>query len=182
MMLQINNSSTTSTSPSIFTMFNLSDSKTNNGSPRTQLNRDMVTKMYTDRVNDFMITAYSGNIYPWGLGVNPGQSVGLDYFYQHNSTYLGVPAYPQNQWFHLAFVWDDDFNGYTMYMNGKEVIRGFIPAYDPQLIMEQIRIGSDPFADGSWWSGGIAWFRAFDYRLSTDLITRDMNDDWANLI
>ncbi len=182
MMLQINNASTTSTSPSLFSMFNLPESRTNNGIPRTANDQSTFTQIYTNRVNDFMITAYSGTVYPWGLGINPGQSVGLDYFHQHNVTYLGAPSYPPNQWFHLAFVWDDDFNGYTMYVNGKEAIRAFIPAYDPQLIMEQIRIGSDTFADGSWWSGGMAWFRAFDYRLSTDLITRDMNDDWADLI
>jgi hypothetical protein len=182
MMVQINNSSTTSTSPSLFSMFNLPESITNNGPPRSGNDQSTFTQLYTNRVNDFMITAYNGNIYPWGLGINPGQSVGLDTFFNLNATKLGVPAYPASQWFHLAFVWDDDFNGYAMYINGTQSIRAFIPAYDPQLIMEQIRIGSDTFADGSWWSGGIAWYRAFDYRLSTDLITRDMNDDWSNLI
>jgi hypothetical protein len=180
MMIQINSQTTYSTSPSLFSMFNLPESITNNGSPRGGWQTNYV-QTYTQRVNDFMITAYNGTIYPWGYGVNPGQSSGMDYFFGRNRD-MGAPAYPANQWFHLAFVWDDDFNGYTMYINGTEVLRGFVPAYDPQLIMEQIRIGSDSHADGQWWSGGIAWFRAFDYRLGTDLITRDMNDDWANLI
>jgi hypothetical protein len=180
MMVQVNNSVIGIASPSLFSIFNLPESVTT-GPPRGPPLQPSYIQPYANRTNDFMITAENG-IYPWGLGINPGQSVGLDTFFRQNFNNQGGSPYTLGQWFHFAFVWDDDFNGYTVYNNGTQTLRGFVPAYDPQLIMEQIRIGCDNHPDGQWWSGGIAWFRAFDYRLSTDLITRDMNDDWTNLI
>jgi hypothetical protein len=69
-----------------------------------------------------------------------------------------------------------------MYIDGKLVANLPAAAYDPALIMETIRIGCDGTDDMAQWTGGVAWFRGFDYRLSGDLIQRDMEDDWANLV
>jgi hypothetical protein len=88
---------------------------------------------------------------------------------------------PMNQWFHVAFVYDDDFMGCKLYINGE--LKADIKLnmrYPADLMMEQIRIGCDLQQDTDW-RGGIAWFRAFDYKLSEDLIKRDMADDWATL-
>jgi len=126
---------------------------------------------YDQRTNDFMITASREQIYPWGI--NPGIS---------NSS-RETRSYPMGQWFHLAFVWDEDFKGYNMYINGVagKPFKLNTPPYSPELMMEQIRIGCDVHPDGQSWTGGIAWFRAFDYKLNEELIARDMNDDWDSL-
>jgi hypothetical protein len=79
-------------------------------------------------------------------------------------------------------VWADDFTSYAIYIDGKLVANLPAATYDPALILEQIRIGCDATGDGAVWQGGVAWFRGFDYRLSGDLIQRDMNDDWASLV
>ena len=49
-------------------------------------------------------------------------------------------------------------------------------------MMEQIRIGCDVHPEGQSWTGGIAWFRAFDYQLSKDLVQLDMNDGWGSVV
>jgi hypothetical protein len=96
------------------------------------------------------------------------------YFY--NAVPLAMGA-----WHHIAIVWDDDFQGYAFFLDG--TLKGQLRATGPGVsqLFEQIRIGCDATDDGARWSGGIAWFRAFDYRLSTDRIQTDMNDAWANL-
>jgi len=89
---------------------------------------------------------------------------------------------PTGQWTHYAFIWDDDYGGYATYSNGK--LAGHktgVIAPAPQQMFEQMRIGCDNTEDGANWTGGIAWFRAFDYRLSDDLIKMDMNDAWTSV-
>jgi hypothetical protein len=125
---------------------------------------------YFDRKNDLMITIDKNNIYAYGI--NPAIFT--------NAPGQQVP-YPTGQWFHVALVWEDDFSGYIMYVNGVAGPRQPCPGYDVKLMMEQIRIGCDSHPEGQNWTGGIAWFRAFDYRLNDDLVKRDMNDDWATL-
>jgi len=134
------------------------------------LNNNTQPVSYFDRKNDFMFTISKNAIYPYGI--NPA-------IYTHaNGQQM---PYPAGQWFHVAFVWDEDFTGYVMYVNGVAGPRQTCPSYDVKLMMEQIRIGCDVHPDGQSWTGGIAWFRTFDYRLSADLVKRDMNDDWASL-
>ena len=133
---------------------------------------------YMARQNDFSITMSNSLIYPYGLDqTNPTfQTAFLDNI-GNGGSFSYTPGVP----FHFAFVWDDDFTGYTMYMNGAQASRGFCPAYSPTLIMEQIRIGCDSHPEGQSWTGGIAWCRMFDYRLSTTLIQTDMNNAWSTL-
>jgi hypothetical protein len=88
----------------------------------------------------------------------------------------GSFAYTQGTWFHLAFVWDDDFTGYTIYKDGVQAARGFCPAYSSTLIMEQIRIGCDAHPEGQSWTGGISWCHMYDYRISSTIIQNDMNN------
>ena len=84
-------------------------------------------------------------------------------------------------WNHLTIVWDEDFNGYALYINGALVGQLRATGPDVALMFEQIRIGCDATDDGANWTGGIAWFRGFDYRLSNEQIKMDMNDAWSSL-
>lgn len=187
MMIQINSVTPTAAqmAPTLVSFYNLPGS-VQAGYPRSgSLVGASVVQPYTNRVNDFSVTATAaGAILPWGKGAADAGRVSdiQPYFYQNAwVSGQGLSQYPMTQWFHFAFVWDDDFTAYTVYVNGKQTARAFVPAYDPMLMMEQIRIGCDTHPEGQAWTGGIAWFRGFDYRLSTDLIQVDMNDDWAGL-
>ncbi len=177
MMLQINSVKWGSgASPSIFSLYNLPSTNITSyprkGSPQDSWD-------FPNQTQQFMITASATQIYPWGKGIYSGSSQDVSKMFGANS-----PSSPQitpGQWFHFAMVWDDDFSGYVLYLNGNPSQHYACAPYDITTIMEQMRIGSDWADDKSGWTGGIAWFRAFDYRLSQDLIQRDMNDDWANL-
>jgi hypothetical protein len=140
---------------------------------------------FPNRTADFEITGYNGSIYAYGKGPSVDPTTGApgpdtQTTFTANLT-TGPISYPPGQWFHFAFVWDDDFSGYAVYINGKLVANLPAAVVDPLTIYEQIRIGSDATDDGAAWTGGIAWFRGYDYRLSPDLIARDMSDDWADL-
>jgi hypothetical protein len=89
---------------------------------------------------------------------------------------------PNKQWFHMAFVWDDDWQGAVVYINGAQASRTRFQGPSISQMYEQICIGSDSTDDYAYWTGAMAWFRGFDYRLSTDQITMDMNDAWSQLI
>jgi hypothetical protein len=134
---------------------------------------DQPPTTYYQRQNDFSITMDNSRIYPFGLDQsNPTfASAFLD-----NIGNGGSFAYTQGTWFHLAFVWDDDFTGYTIYKDGAHAARGFCPAYSSTLIMEQIRIGCDAHPEGQSWTGGISWCHMYDYRISSTIIQNDMNN------
>lgn len=137
---------------------------------------------YYNRVNDFDITASTGTIYPFGVGPLANSSATANAtFTEAIQSGESITSYPTNTWFHYAWVWDDDGTGYTIYLNGKQVGRSFMPSYDPALIMEQWRIGCDNHPEGQNWTGGIQWFRGFDYRLSQDQVVMDAQDGWAGL-
>lgn len=108
--------------------------------------------------------------------------------YGTKSQALGIPwqttkyvGMPMKQWFHLALVWDDDWQGMSLYVNGQLQDHTRLSVAQGNVLFEQLCIGSDAPDDGAGWSGGIAWWRGFDYRLSTDQITLDMNDNWDSL-
>jgi hypothetical protein len=183
MMLCIQ-SVTTATSnnitPTIFSMFNLPQSNTS-GTPSVAW-QPWFAQPYYNRVNDFNITASTGAIYPFGVGPLAKSSAAANAtFTEAIQSGESITAYPPNAWFHYAWIWDDDGTGYTIYQNGKQVGRSFMPSYDAALIMEQWRIGCDNHPEGQNWTGGIQWFRGFDYRLSQDQVVMDMQDNWANL-
>jgi len=172
MMVQISSLTPSSSglTPSIVGFYNLPDTNIT-AYPRKGLGPQPFN--YIQRPNDFIITANGSTIYPWGIQ-NP--TVG--------SSGFGAASlpYPLGQWFHYAFVWNDDFAGYTAYLNGVSGNQAPLTPYDVQLIMEQIRIGCDVHPEGQSWTGGIAWFRAFDYQLSKELVQMDMNDGWDSLV
>ncbi len=160
-------------SPTLISFFNLPESVTTSLPSRT-LQANFV-QPYTNRVNDFSLAvSSSGAVAPMGRA--PGVSGNIF------GTSSQVIA-PLNQWYHLAWVWADDWQSYSIYLNGKlQYNKSITASYDPKLIMEQIRIGCDNHAEGAKWSGGIAWFRAFDYGLSPDLIKHDIDNTWSSLL
>jgi len=81
------------------------------------------------------------------------------------------------QWTHIAIVWDDDWEGYALYLGGKLAGQLRAPGPSAALIFEQFRLGGDE----AGWEGGVAWMRGFDYRLGPELIARDMANGWASL-
>ena len=163
--------------PSLFALYNLPSTNTAGplrlGGPQDSWN-------WPNRTADFDITTNGSRIYPYGTQQRGGGDT-IQRTFLANAVGAS-PAVPLDRWFHLAFVWADDFTSYAMYIDGKLVANLPAAAYDPALIMETIRIGCDGTDDMAQWTGGVAWFRGFDYRLSGDLIQRDMEDDWANLV
>jgi len=163
--------------PSIFAMYNLPSTNTTGplrlGAPQDSWN-------WPNRTADFDITTNGAALYPYGTAQQGGGDL-IQQTFLYNAT-ASAPMIPLDRWFHFAFVWADDFTSYAMYLDGKVVANLPAATYDPALILEQIRIGCDATDDMAVWQGGVAWFRGFDYRLSGDLIQRDMNDDWASLI
>jgi hypothetical protein len=135
-----------------------------------------------NRTAYFELTTYRGDaLYPYGTAQKGGGDI-IQQTFLNNVMNRPVPPVPMDTWFHYAFVWADDFTSYAIYVNGALVANLPAATYDPALILEQIRIGCDATGDMAQWQGGVAWFRGFDYRLSGDLIQRDMNDDWASLV
>jgi len=128
---------------------------------------------YGDRPADFSLMAASGSIYPWGIQPD---GVGNKSFWPIRQRMNAPPG----TWVHVAYVWDEDGGGAVTYLNGVQGEYVPMTPYDVKLMMENICIGCDNQSQS--WTGGIAWFRAFDYRLSADLVTRDMNDAWDSLI
>jgi hypothetical protein len=136
----------------------------------------------TTRQDDFEITPRTDTIYPWAFNQGPKTSA-----FMANIMSGVVGKYTQGQWTHIAFVWNDDFAGYTMYTTSgtnnsptTTVVSAFCPPYSPTLIMENILIGAHGI-DKNGWSGGIAWFRAFDYRLTQEQVLIDFKDQWADI-
>jgi hypothetical protein len=93
--------------------------------------------------------------------------------------YADAPnSMPLNQWIHLTWVWNDTYTGYTLLINGKEVAQGTGPEIGDPVTYNNF-IGK-AFWDGSHGliKGGMEWFRAFDYPLTADEISQDMDNDW----
>lgn len=158
--------------PSIFDMFNLPDTAINNLGMGWRM--PLETTSTLSHASDFMITAWNGKIYPYGVGAQQAQ-------YAQNVNAGVTGTMPMNQWFHFAFVWDDNFNGYTLYINGSSAGRASVSAYPVDQIMEMFRIGNDFNPNGESWTGGVAWFRGFDYSLNANEVQIDANDGWVNL-
>ena len=169
MMVQVNSATRAKDGgfSSLFSFYNTSDS--NVGYPRT--GAPSVSWDYPYRRQDLTCWTYTGNIVFQYTDRTITQSA--------NSA-LAPLSY--GQWVHVAIVWNEDFSGFTTYLNGAVASQAIINGPPVTTLLEQLRIGSDGTDDGQSWSGGMAWFRGFDYQLSADLVTRDMNDDWANLV
>jgi len=178
MRLRIDTSVTdpSSTTPAVFSVYNWPESVTT-GYPRRGQPPEQVD---SNKINHFAIMSNGAQMYPWGSGpmYRTTTTTANNEFYNALS---GSTVSIQNRtWFHYAFVWDDDFRGLTVFVNGVQAGRALLTApFDPNLLLEQIRIGCDALIGLQQWTGGIAWFRGFDYRLSPDLIAVDMADGWA---
>lgn len=163
--------------PTLFSMYNLPSTNTAGplrvGAPTDSWN-------WINRTADFSLMTSGSNVYPYGTSQKGGGDVIQETFLYNAST--SAPMIPLDRWFHLAYVWADDMSSYAIYLDGKLMVNLPAAQYDPALILEQIRIGCDSTDDMASWQGGVAWFRGFDYRLSGDLIQRDMNDSWDTLV
>lgn len=161
---------TPGTWPSIWSFANFSGSQPYSN-PRMGVPRESWD--FSTRPDDLSMVVNSNGLVCYGA---MSQSQGI----QWQTTKLSTPL-PLKQWCHLALVWDDDWQGFAIYVNAQLADRYRMTKAMGNILLEQICIGSDATDDGSGWSGGIAWWRGFDYRLSTDQITLDMNDNWASL-
>jgi hypothetical protein len=165
------NSADGRTAPSLISFYNVAGRDPT--APVLQVGPPAGSWNYGNRTQDLSIFMSGGNAaFQYKDARDP--SILTQYFYNT------VPL-PTGQWHHIAIVWDDDFQGYAFFMDG--ALKGQLRATGPGVsqMFEQMRIGSDATDDGAGWQGGIAWFRAFDYRLSMDQIQMDMNDNWASL-
>lgn len=160
--------------PSLVAFYNL---PTSNPTGVPKLSGSSQPFTYRQRTDDFMISSDMSFVYPYGL--QHGTSRPFDIALSKTK----FDAIQANQWCHFAFVWDMDGEGATVYLNGSKSkgVHFSVSPYDVDLIMENFVIGCDEHPDGQTWTGGIAWFRAFDYFLSIEDIERDMNDAWDSL-
>jgi len=83
-----------------------------------------------------------------------------------------------NNWQHLTFIWNDNYSGYSLYLDGVKISSCSNTPINEQFTWENY-IGKG-YWDGStsMFKGGMEWFRAFDYPLGPDEIQQDMDDDW----
>jgi hypothetical protein len=83
-----------------------------------------------------------------------------------------------NNWQHLTFIWNDNYSGYALYLDGVKISTCSKTPINEQFTWENY-IGKG-YWDGwtSMFKGGMEWFRAFDYPLGPDEIQQDMDDDW----
>ena len=177
---QVNyNTSQGSVAPTVFSLYNVPSSNPT-AFPR-QFDPSMHVPM-NQRKDAFSFITNGAMTWPDGVGKSEdGTDIHTGYYNNAINGHMGVPNTPLGQWFHYAFVWDDDFRAFTCYVNGTQAARAFVPAFDIRTMCELMTIGCDNHPEGAWWSGGIAWFRGFDYRLSQDQIETDMKDAWATV-
>jgi hypothetical protein len=167
MMVQVTSISPSTGGIALFEMYNTGSSNTT-AYPRKGAPQDSVD--WDNRPQNLMCMTYAGNIlfeYQDKNIPNQGQAT--------------PAAFAYGQWNHVAIVWNEDFTGCAVYVNGALATQFYETGPPITTMLEQMRIGSNT-NNGTSWAGGVAWFRAFDYQLSTDLIKMDMNDGWANLI
>jgi hypothetical protein len=158
--------------PTIFSMYNVSDSASYMGTNPPRSGPPLVSWDYPYRPQNFAVYDMGGGLMTtYSDTSNP--SIGKGW----QSAAVFAP-YSYGQWFHYAFVWDTDFAGYSVYINGQVAGSQRVPAVNPNTILEQVRVGGDQYG----WAGGVQWFRAFDYQLSQEQVQMDMTDTWANLI
>jgi hypothetical protein len=83
-----------------------------------------------------------------------------------------------NTWQHLTFIWNENYSGYSLYLEGVKISTCSKTPINEGLTTENF-IGKGYF-DGwtGMYKGGMEWFRAFDYPLGPDEIQQDMDDDW----
>ena len=83
-----------------------------------------------------------------------------------------------NTWQHLTFVWNDDYSGYSLFLDGEKKASASGKVIPEQFTHENF-VGKGYF-DGwtGMFKGGVEWFRGFDYPLGPDEIQQDMDDDW----
>ena len=92
--------------------------------------------------------------------------------------YSGAPkGVKLNTWQHVTLVWNDNFSGFTMYIDGKQAA---VASGNPiaEAWTRENFIGKGYYGQSSMFKGAVEWFRAFDYPLGPDEIRQDMADDW----
>jgi len=155
--------------PNIFGYYN-----TNSANPDVMQGPKNDSSLYSNQRELLSMTTSGNNIYAWGKSAS---DPAVEKCYWNQNVQM-----PTSQWFHLAWVWDVDLTGYSIWINGNKRLHVSTPAtLASSQIMEQIRVGLDEIGDGTVWTGGMAWFRGFDYQLTAADVQRDMQDDWGSL-
>lgn len=183
LMVQIDTVTNGTTSPTLISFYN--SANTNPMSTPHPVDNAAITKAYSTRQNDFSLITDGSIICPFGI--DPKQPITAAFKANMSAGVVGKVV--KGQWTHIAFVWNDDFAGYSMYITTgasnsptTTVVSGFVPPYSPNLIMENIRVGCNYMpVDACSWTGGIAWFRAFDYRLTQEQMLIDFKDQWTDI-
>jgi hypothetical protein len=159
--------------PSLFGFYN-----TRSADPRGALRHHHPQEPwdYAQQKDNLMLTSGGTNVYGWGKSATDPAV-----YRQFITNAAQAVPIPTGSWFHFAWIWDENLGGYAFWINGQLAQKFASVPFASSQIMEQIRIGTDTTGDGSAWSGGMAWFRGFDYRLNEEQIRRDMNDDWGSL-
>lgn len=170
--------------PGIFTLYNLKSSATY--LPTIDPTSNMITAEAAspiprnggpkDSGDDAIITQNMG-LYL----VNGGSQIQFNCNGWSGAANLAPITLKMNAWNHIALVWDDDWNGIQIWINGvnNNTNGSSIPCIGPRgpQIFEQFRVGCYEKGANSW-TGGMGWFRGFDYRLSSTDIQTDVQNQW----
>jgi len=81
-------------------------------------------------------------------------------------------------WQHFTWIWNSDFSGIDIYVDGVKKMSGSGNPLEEQLTSENFVGRSVVDNDHRLHRGGMQWFRGFDYPLTADEIRQDMDDDW----
>ena len=165
LMVNVTNMGPSGKTTTIFSFFNTQASTT------LSLPRGRPTEYtgYDGRTQDLSLWLLNGRI-QLQYRVKARPVIQTQYYYNDQPITFG-------QWTHIAIVWDEDWEGYALYVGGKLAGQLRAPGPNASLIFEQFRLGGDE----AGWDGGIAWMRGFDYRLGPALIERDMANQWNSL-
>jgi hypothetical protein len=81
-------------------------------------------------------------------------------------------------WQHFTWIWNGDFTAVDIYLDGVKRMSGSGNTLEEQITQENFIGRAAIDNDHRMHSGGMMWFRGFDYPLTAPEIAQDMDDDW----
>ena len=81
-------------------------------------------------------------------------------------------------WQHFTWIWNGDFTAVDIYLDGVKRMSGSGNTLEEQITQENFIGRAAVDNDHRMHSGGMMWFRGFDYPLTAPEIAQDMDDDW----
>jgi len=98
-----------------------------------------------------------------------------------------VATFPMNKWFHVSFVYDDDFKGSSIYFNG-EIVKRTRDERCPADVFQNTTYDSISIGLGHYAKEcnqqpiycGIAWAHWFDYTLDKNGVRKDLTTAFTN--